>query len=383
MSLPTLNLGREHEGLLASGHPWIYRDRLPPHRLATGAWVRVEAGRMSAIGLFDAEGQIGVRLFDRSDVPDRALWRARVTEALALRERIPSTDTDAYRLLYGEGDGVPGLVIDRYGRYAVAKSYAASVAAHASAVAEAAGRALGLRGVVTRHGEGLRTLWGSAPPPELSVRENGLTFVANLERGQKTGLFLDQRDNRQTVRGLASGRRVLNLFSYSGAFGVYALAGGADHVTDVDVAEGALADAERNVAANGFAAEQHRTVAADAAEFLRRTRDGATRYDLVILDPPSLARSKGKRRAAQRAYRKLNSAALRVVAPGGLLASASCTSQVGPEAFLEALREAAAEAGVRAQIVHEAGHACDHPVPLHFPEGRYLKFVVMRVLPGR
>jgi 23S rRNA (cytosine1962-C5)-methyltransferase len=345
--------------------------------------VRLEAGRLSAIGLYDTEGQIGVRLFDRSSVPDRAFWRARVAEAFALREPLSATDTDAYRLLYGEGDGVPGLVIDRYGRYAVAKSYTASVAAHTPDIAEAAGRALGLRGVVTRDGDGVRTLWGSAPPPELSVRENGLTFLANLEHGQKTGLFLDQRDNRQTIRALAAGRRVLNLFSYSGAFGVYALAGGAEHVTDVDVAEAALADAERNVAANGFAPESHRTVTADAAEFLRSARDGATRYDLVILDPPSLARSKEKRRAAQRSYRKLNAAALRLVTPGGLLASASCTSQVSPEAFLEALREAAAEAGVRAQIIHEAGHASDHPVPLHFPEGRYLKFVVMRVLPAR
>lgn len=380
MTLKTLNLGPGLEGALASGHPWIYRDHLGRHDLSSGEWVRLEAGGSAAYGLYDSAGQIGVRIFRREGVPDRAFWRRRVAEALALRTDFEARGTDAYRLIYGEGDGLPGLVIDRYGRWAVVKTYAGSVDTIVPEVVAALTRELGLRGVVQRRGDELRTLWGSPPPGEITVRENGLQFLANLQRGQKTGLFLDQRDNRATVRDLAAGKRVLNLFSYSGAFGIYALAGGAEHVTEVDSAESALADAERNAHANGFAPERHEAVAADVGSFLKEARAQGRSFDLIVLDPPSLARSKEKRRAAQRAYRKLNAGALQVLAPGGFLASASCTARVTPEMFRDALREAAAEAGVRAQIVHEAGQPRDHPVPLHFPEGRYLKFVVLRSL---
>ena len=383
MSLPTLNLGRQLEGALASGHPWIYRSHLPQHDLHSGEWLRLEAGRAGAFGIYDGNGQIGVRLFSREGVPDAAFWSARVDEALALRAGFDAEQTDAYRLIYGEADGLPGLVIDRYGRHAVVKSYAESVEQIVPEVVAALTRALKLRGVVARDARNdgsLRTLWGSPPGGEITVRENGLRLLANLRRGQKTGLYLDQRDNRAAVGRVAAGKRVLDLFSYSGAFGLYALAGGAAHVTDVDTAAAALTDARRNVAANGFAAERHSAVEADVYGFLQEARAAGRRYDLIVLDPPSLARRKDKRRAALRAYRKLNVLALRVLEPGGWLASASCTSQITPEAFRDTLREAAAEVGVRAQIVREAGHARDHPVPLHFPEGRYLKFVLLRTL---
>ena len=379
MSLQTLNLGPKLETALQSGHPWIYRNHLPQHSLQTGEWVRLEAGRASAYGLYDAEGAIGVRLYSRNEVPDRAWLQQRVQEALKLRAFIPD-DTTAYRLLYGEGDGLPGLVADRYERHVIVKTYAASVETVLPDVVKELSKALKLRGISRRTSEGLEPLWGENPPPEVTVSENGLQFIANLYEGQKTGLFLDQRVNRQTVRGFAEDKSVLNLFSYNGAFSVYALAGGATNVRSVDIAEAANRDAERNVVLNELEETKHEAITADVFELLQRYANKSERFDLVILDPPSLAKDKQSRHAALRAYRRLNAAALRCVEPGGLLVSSSCTAQVSPTDFHGMLGEAASRAKVRVQLIHEAGHAPDHPVPVHFPEGRYLKFVIGRVL---
>ncbi len=384
MTLTTLNLGPSLESALVSGHPWIYRNHLPRHRLSTGDWVRLEAGRAVAHGLYDGHGAIAVRLFSADAAPDDTLIKRRVQEALELRRPLTDRgDTDAYRLLYGEGDFLPAIVADRYGRFAVVKAYAASVRPLLGVVARTLGSALGLKGVVQRvEGDELEALWGEVPPPEETVLENGLRFHADLRRGQKTGLFLDQRDNRVLVRDLSAGRSVLNLFSYTGAFSVYALAGGADLAVSVDVAEGAVQEAEATVRRNGLDPARHRAVAADAFTFLPEASERGDRYGLVVLDPPALARNAEQRRRAQRAYLKLNRAAFRVVEPGGFLATSSCTSQISPEAFQRLVAEAARAAGVRAQLVAERGQPLDHPVPASFPEGRYLKFLVYRVLPG-
>lgn len=405
MTLPTLRLPDHLAAALAAGHPWVYRDHVAGRpQLPDGAWVRVEAGRAAAVGLWAAEGAIAVRAFRRAPhggplaAPDRAWAEAAGARALAARATVATAGTDAYRLLFGEGDGLPGLTVDRYGRYAVARTYAdgyqrAGSDAHAllGHVVRALASALRLKGVLAapRDGAPLAALHGELPPPEVTVREHGLAFLANLHEGQKTGLFLDHRDNRATVRGWAAGRTVANLFAYSGAFSVHALAGGARRAVDVDVAPAALRDAARNVAANAArfpdgaadARGRHATLAldllADPAAALRHPDLAGS--DLIVLDPPSLARNKGQRHAALRAYRRLNAAAMAALPEGGLLATASCTAQVAPDAFRGALAEAAAEAGVDARVLHEAGHAADHPVPLAFPEGRYLKFVLLRV----
>lgn len=385
----TLDLGPSLESALASGHPWVYRNHLPRHTLRTGEWVRLQAGRASAFGIYDEDGGIGVRLFRREAPADAAWLRARVDDALALRRSLTERAsphhpdaTDAYRLLYGEGDFLPGITADRYGRFAVLKAYSEGVAELLPTVARMLGGALRLKGVVARGEEGLEPLWGELPPPEETVLEHGLRFHADLYRGQKTGLFLDHREHRQLLRGMAAGRRVLNLFSYTGAFSVYALAGGAAQAVSVDIAEAAVQQAHRMVALNGLDPERHEPWAADVFDLLPRLAERDERYDLVILDPPSLARKAEQRRRAQRAYLRLNRAAFRVVEPGGYLATASCTAQVSPEAFQRVVAEAALAAGVRAQLVVEGGQPLDHPVPTSFPEGRYLKFLVYRVLPG-
>ncbi len=406
MKLQTLQLPARLEGSLAAGHPWVYRDHVPVGTaLPDGAWVRVAAGRTTALGLWAAAGAIAVRVVRRGaepDVltpPDRAWVEATVGRALHLRANLEAAGSDAYRLLYGEGDGLPGLTVDRYGRFAVLQAYAAGyrradsdAAALQREVVLALTRALPLKGVLATPGGGepLQVLWGEGPPAELTVREHGLRFLANLFVGQKTGLFLDHREHRALVRAHARDRRVANLFAYSGAFSVYALAGGAARAIDVDLAAAALRDAERNVAANADvigadAGARHATLRRDllhdpAAALAEPAVAGS---DLIVLDPPSLARHKGQRHGALRAYRRLNAAALAALPAGGLLATASCTAQVSPEAFRSVLAEAAGEARVEAQVLHESGHALDHPVPLAFPEGRYLKFVLLRVTQPR
>lgn len=384
-SLRTLSLARELERPLGAGHPWVYRDALPQATLETGEWVRLVAGRSVAYGVFDEDGPIGVRVFSREGVPDRDWFAARAREALRLREQIAATGSDTYRLVHGEGDGLPGVVVDRYGRHAVLKVYSEGVREVAGQVVRALTSQVSLRGVSERRDGGLERVYGELPPPELTVTENGLSLLVNPHEGQKTGLFLDQRENRATVRSLAPGRRVLNLFSYNGGFSVAALAGGALSVVSVDTARPALRDAERTVELNGFEASRHSVVVADVFEYLAESGgesgagdDGA--FGLVVCDPPSFAHAKRSRHAALRAYTRLNALALARVEPGGLLATSSCTAQVSPEEFRRAVAQAADQARVRAQIIHEVGQPADHPVPLHFPEGRYLKFLVLRVL---
>lgn len=373
------------EAAVASGHPWIYRDNLPKHDLPDGAIVKVVSNGSESHGVYATDGAIGVRLF--GPTPDTALVRERVAQAARLRANLVGSDTDAYRVVNGEGDFLPGIVLDRYGRYGIVKWYAPGLQGLAEQVAAEAGRSLKLRGVAQRSAAEdadprLNVVWGEAPPPHLTVTENGLRFEVDLKHGQKSGAFLDQRENRALVRDVARGRRVLNLFAYTGGFSVYALAGGAESAVSVDIAKPALATIERTLALNDLDPARHTPLVADVFDFLPRWQKGSERYDLVIVDPPSLANSADQRRRAQRAYLRLNRDALKLVAPGGLLATASCTAQVSPDTFRQVVADAARAAGVRAQIVAERGHAVDHPVPVSFPEGRYLKFLLLRVLPA-
>lgn len=374
-----MTLTSDLERALRSGHPWIYRDRLPRHDLRVGEWVRVEAGSAAAFGLYDDEGAIGVRLFSWEAPPDDAWWRAAVARSVRARDPLAAAGHTAYRLIHGEGDGLPAVIADRYGRFAVLQPHAASVEPHLPLVARTLLREARLKGVVVRRPGGLEVLAGEAPPPEETVIENGLRFIANVREGQKTGLFLDHREHRATVRELAREARVLNLFAYAGGFTVHALDGGAREAWSVDVAEAALRDAERNVAANDLPASRHRVVHEDVFAALPRWADEREAFELVVLDPPSLARRKRQRARAEAAYRRLNAGAARLVAPGGLLATASCTAQVSPSAFEGAVRAGLREAGRHGTVVHRGGQPADHPVPASFPEGRYLKFLVFHL----
>ena len=384
--LPTVELPATLARSLGAGHPWVYRDHVPRGFDApSGTWVRVRSGPVSAVALWDPGSPLALRIFSRSVVPDVAWVDARVRAALALRESTGVTArASAYRWIAGEGDRLPGITADRYAGFVVLTTDGTALEGIVPWVVSALRGAANLQGVVRKirgatDGERLEVLAGRAPPRDLIVEENGIRFRANLWEGQKTGLFLDQRENRHTVESFSSGRRVLNLFGYTGGFSAYAARGGATRVTTVDIAEGAISDARENFRLNGFDPDAHEFLATDVFEYLRGARERGETFDLVVCDPPSFARSRAHRDRAIKAYIRLHTAALAVTAPGGFYAASSCTTQVGVDAFRETLGEASRSARCSLQIVHDAGHAADHPVLPAHPEGRYLKFLVTRM----
>ena len=378
----TVDLPPRLKARLSQGHPWVYRTQVPgASGLASGSWVRVRCGGFSGYGLWDADSSIAIRLFSRHGVPDAPWVAGRVEEAWALRSSIRGTPTTAYRWVYGEGDGLPGVVVDLYGEFAVIETFVESVDALVPWVADALHAHARLQGIVwRRRGADPSMYWGRRPPTDLVVEEHGLLFHADLWAGQKTGLFHDQRENRRALAPFCHGQSVLDCFSYTGGFALHAARAGASAILAVDRSREALQAAQRNFDLNEMDAERQTWNVEDGFEALERLAREGRRFGVVVLDPPSLARDKESRPGAERAYVRLNRMALACVEPGGLLASASCTSQVSPEAFRDALAEAARLAGRRLQIVHEAGQPVDHPVPACFPEGRYLKFVIARVL---
>jgi 23S rRNA (cytosine1962-C5)-methyltransferase len=391
---PLIELPKELSLALGAGHPWVYRERLPRAALSSQAgWVRVRAGGFRAYALYDPVSPIALRIFARDRLPDSAWFRRRVEEALALRAPLRAAKTSAFRLLNGEGDGIPGLVADVYDRFVVLATYAGAVGELVlPPVVAAIQTLLEPHGIVERvrqakDGEAtsarprrLNQLSGREPPRRLVVSEADLQLIANLHDGQKTGLFLDHRDNRAFVRSLSAGRRVLNLFSYTGAFSIAAARGGATHVTSVDISADANAAAGENFELNGLDPDQHEFVSSDVFQYTEAAKNSKRSFDLVICDPPSFANSREQLWGALRAYVRVNALAMATTTPGGFYAAASCTAQVSPPAFREALAEAAAKSNLRFQIVHEAGQALDHPCAAGHPEGRYLKFIVGRVL---
>ena len=369
---------------LSKGHPWVYRNHvLDLPDLPSGRWVRVRSGGFSAIGLWDADSAIAVRLFSRQRVPDETWVADRVHEAWELRAAVRAGATNAYRWIYGESDGLPGIVVDLYDRYAVIVAYVGSVEGLVPWVAEALHAHVNLQGILLRPADGgkLRSLWGRLPPRDLAIEEHGILYYADLEAGQKSGLYFDQRENRMAMGPWCQGKTVLDCFCYVGGFALHAANRGAQKVTLCDAAGAAVEAARKNFALNGLDPARHEFITQDCFELLGNFAAKGRQFDVVILDPPSFARDRKSRRAAERAYVRLNRLALGCVRPGGLLASASCTSQVSPEAFRDALAEAARRAGRRLITLHDAGQPVDHPVPAHFVEARYLKFVVSRVMP--
>ena len=301
--------------------------------------------------------------------------------------------TTGYRLVHGESDGLPGVVADRYDRFAVVKLYSAGLTPHRGAIVEAIRAEAGdLQGVFGRDeiprvdlvgDEGGapagRVLWGAEPPERIAIDEHGMQVLVDVRRGQKTGHFLDQRENRRMVRELAAGRReALNLFSYTGGFSVAAALGGASHVVSVDVDQDAIALARENFRANGLDPADHAFATTDAFELLAAYRREGRRFDLVVCDPPAFAKSQRAVDAAVAGYASLNRAALAVLAPGGLLVTASCSARVSPDQFFDAVKEAAYKARVDLQLVRETRQPPDHPISPQFREGRYLKCLVLR-----
>lgn len=390
-----LELQKDLARHLRAGHPWVFRKALAraPKGLAAGTIVDVEEqGRFVARGYYDPHSAISVRILTRepAEAVDAAFWRRRILRAAAVRAELVH-GTSGTRLVHGESDGLPGVVVDRYADFAVMKLYSAGLTPHRERIVEAVREAApGLRGVYGRdeiphdeEDEGAaplgRVLWGEEPPERLAIDEHGMKLLVDVRRGQKTGLFLDQRENRRLVRQLAAGRaEALNCFSYTGGFSVAAALGGSSHVVSVDVDEEAIALARENFRQNGLDPADHAFATVDAFELLARYRREGRRFDLVICDPPAFAKSQKAVEAALAGYASLNRAALAVLAPGGLLVTASCSARVSAEQFFDAVKEAAFKVRVELQLVEERRQPPDHPVSPQFREGRYLKCLVYR-----
>ena len=378
---------------LRRGHPWVYRDAIPhaPRSLEAGAVVELvdETGAGIGQGLWDPSSPIAVRIHERrTGRPlDVRSFDERLERAFALRDAMfgSNEQTTAYRLCNGEGDRVPGLVVDRYGDVAVLRFDGDAIRSWADRlvpVVVARLSARGVRSILVRvdAGAGERksaVVHGPMPPDRVLVRERGMTMEVDLARGQKTGAFLDQRENRARVRRLAEGRaRALNLYSYAGGFSIAAALGGAAHVTSVDVAAAAHATAQRSFRENGIDPRAHAFVSADVPAFLEQAKARGERFDLVISDPPSFAPSERARERALAAYRRLHAAIAAILTERAIFCAASCSSHVTHDDFLATLDDATlGRSDLR--VTHVEGPPADHPVLPAWSEGRYLKFIVL------
>lgn len=384
-----VEIDRRSAKTVVRGHPWIWRNavRQAPSRLEAGALVSVYDGnRFIAHGLWDPSSPIAVRVYSRTEAEPLGLGRltSAVMRAVDARDRLfDSGDTTAFRLCNGEGDLVPGVVLDRYGPVVVARFDGGAVRAWADELLAALWPPLSRRGVATlvlrepTKGAGrVRTVAGDPMPDKVLVIEHGMKMLVDLAKGQKTGAFLDQRENRRRIRTMAAGARVLNLFSYSGGFSCAAALGGAKHVTSVDVAHAAHGVAHETFRLNGLDPIAHSFVTSDVFTFLDQARQRNERFDLVISDPPSFAPSEKSLPKALGAYRRLHEACAHVVAKGGTLCAASCSSHVGIDSFLATMDDEVL--GGRAfRVVACHGQPEDHPTVPSWAEGRYLKFVVL------
>ena len=394
MSYQTLRLKRGKEESLDRFHPWVFSGALAeplPDGLEEGDTVTVETsnGRLVGVGHFQI-GSIAVRILDFAATEINAeFFRSRLLQALRLRQalQLARPDNNAYRLVHGEGDFLPGLVVDIYGPTAVLQAHSPGMHFARQTIAEqlVALPKLGVRNVYYKSETTLPYkahldarndyLIGSM---ETSVAtENSLQFNIDWLRGQKTGFFLDQRDNRALLQHYSQGRRVLNMFCYTGGFSVYALRGGASLVHSVDSSEKAITLTDANVELNFPGDSRHKSYAEDAFKYLDNMAPDA--YDLIVLDPPAFAKHRSALRNALRGYQRLNAKAFEKIAKGGILFTFSCSQAVSREQFRLAVFSAAAQSGRRVRILHQLTQPADHPVNIYHPEGEYLKGLVLYV----
>jgi 23S rRNA (cytosine1962-C5)-methyltransferase len=370
-------------------HPWVFSGAIAS---AGGdgsdgvAEVVDAAGRTLARGAHSPRSQIVARLWSFDGIPiDGALFRERFAAARRLRAEVLPPETTGYRAVNSEGDHCPGVLVDVFGDVAVMDLTTEGTMRWRAELEAAAREELPVGSLVVRESGGERDRGAvrraTAPAVEsepVPFLENGLRFSADVSGGQKTGFFLDQRDNRALVRAAARGRTVLDLFAYSGAFSVAALAGGAARAVAVDSSPAALALAREHRLANGFPADEADFVRADVFEDLRRRAAAEERWELVVCDPPAFAKKRGELARAARGYQDVNRLAMSLVAPGGFLLTCSCSGLVTADLFQKIVFSASVEAGARFQLVRRAGAGPDHPISLDCPEGEYLKGLWLR-----
>ncbi len=391
----SLTVAQKRSGPIKGRHPWVFSGALLkiPEGLKSGDTVKLvdETGTFLAHGYFNSYSQIAVRLWswNEDETIDQSFFEKRIQAALEIRERfVASKETDGYRVVYGENDLLPGLVVDRYADYVVVQFHNAGIAAWKKEVTAALVSVLEPKGIYersdmkTRDREAGETeeknnlLYGKVPD-QIKIKENGFTFAVDVKTGQKTGFFLDQRDKRAALQKYVKGKHVLNCFSYTGGFSVYAAAAGAKSVTSVDGSESALKLAEENFKVNKLDEKKAEFILADVKQYLLEQKKGS--FDVIILDPPAFVKDRHKVREGLQGYRKINEMALRILPENGILVTASCSAHVSMQDFRFMLSEAASRAGRTVQIIETYTHGIDHPELVAFTEGEYLKclFVIV------
>ena len=387
-----LKAGRERS--LLRGHPWVFSGAIATVEAnpAAGATVELysQAGQFLGRGAYSPASQIRVRVwtFAESEAIDSAFFERRLQSALARRQALRiSHQTNAYRLISAESDGLPGLIVDRYGEFLVCQFLSIGAQKWKDSIVSLLAALPGVRGIYERSDVAMRKkeglaqtrglLWGEEPPELVEIDEQGLKFHVVIRHGHKTGFYLDQRDNRRLVREHSADREVLNCFAYTGGFGLAALQGGAAEVTNVEDVAGLIELIDRNLALNGFAADRCSNLKADVFKLLRQYQEQGRNFDLIILDPPKFAESQGHLQRASRGYKDINRLAFKLLRPGGLLFTFSCSGLMKPELFQKIVADAALDAGREGQILQWLGQAPDHPVMLQIPESHYLKGLLL------
>ena len=386
-----LKSGREKS--LLRRHPWVFSGAVGQVNgdPASGATVDVRAadGAFLARAAYSPSSQIRARVwsFDPEETVDADFFRRRILAALARRTTLGlSAASDAFRLVHAESDGIPGLVVDRYGDVLVVQILTAGCEFWRETLADLLLELTGATAIYERSDADVRELEGLLPrvgllrgvlpAARLTINEYGLKFLVDIEHGHKTGFYLDQRANRNRVGQLAAGRDVLNCFCYTGGFSIHAARGGAKSIVSVDTSADALAAGQENAALNGIQADGLEWLEADVFTGLRKFRDQNRSWDLIVLDPPKFAPTAAQAEKAARGYKDINRLAFKLLRPGGILATFSCSGGIDAALFQKIVASAALDAGVEAQIVETLTQGPDHPVSIHFPEGAYLKGLV-------
>jgi 23S rRNA (cytosine1962-C5)-methyltransferase len=383
----TLKQGRDHS--IKRFHPWIFSGGIQStsEDLKDGEWVEVQDSKKNTLGFGHYQkGTITVRvIFFGPTPPSISIYQDKIKQALAQRldTQVISEFTNSYRLIHGEGDGLPGLIVDMYHGVAIIQAHSAGMEQDKNIIAEAIKdtleskqfnlSAVYYKSLSEKSESGY--LLGMAAVPH-SVLEHGNKFYVDWEEGQKTGFFLDQRENRKLLGELAKGKTVLNTFCYTGGFSVYALQNGATLVHSVDASEKAVALTRKNLSLNGFDPATHECFTEDTFDFIKAKKDV---YDLIILDPPAFAKHKEARHQAMKGYQRLNAEAIKMIKSGGIIFTFSCSQVVDRQLFYDTVVSVGIQAGRNIKVLHRLSQPADHPVSLYHPEGEYLKGLVLYV----
>lgn len=386
-----LKKGKEYS--IERKHPWIFSGAIQKSEgdLSDGCWIEVADYKGKTLGFGHYQnGSIAVRLLSfGSESPAKDFWNARITKALALRKAVnlPTPATNSFRLIHGEGDSLPGLIIDYYDGAVVMQAHSAGMHSDRSEIASAIQDTFGseLKSIYYKSQSTLpgkernaredEYIFGLGVVPHV-INEYGNKFYVDWEEGQKTGFFLDQRENRKLLGEFSSGKKVLNTFCYTGGFSIYAMNANAQLVHSVDASERAIATTRKNIELNGFDDKTHSCYAEDTFTFLKDKQD---QYDLIVLDPPAFAKHRDARHQAVKGYQRLNAEAMRVIRSGGILFTFSCSQVVDRQLFYDTIVSSAIQAGRQIKVLHHLSQPADHPVSIFHPEGEYLKGLVLYI----